>query len=65
MSRFFNRLYKGDRQVDCDLFKVCGLDGFQRRGDPLDVRTPKHHILEFRELGEIKPRRAAFGYTQR
>jgi len=53
--------------VNNDFLEVDGLCRLQRRGDPLDIRSmrPERHILEFRELGEIKGGRAALGYAQR
>ena len=52
-------------KADGDLFKVRGLGSLECHGNPLDVRKPKRHILELRELGEIKESRAILVYAKR
>ena len=46
----------GSDKVDGNLLKVIGSDGFERGGDPLDVRPAwsKIHVFELCGLGEVQ-----------
>ena len=43
-------------EIDDDILEVFGINGLQRRNDPLNAQltAPKHQLLELCGLGEVK-----------